>query len=111
MERKQNMIARIWHGMTPAEKADEYFEFLKKTGVTDYQSVAGNRGVTILRRIEGDRAHFLLLTLWDSMEAIRAFAGPDVDKAKYYPEDGRFLLEFEEQVVHYTVLLDETTGR
>jgi heme-degrading monooxygenase HmoA len=105
------MMARIWHGVTPAEKADEYFEFLKKTGVTDYQSVEGNRGVTILRRIEGDRAHFLLLTLWDSMEAIREFAGSDVDKAKYYPEDERFLLEFEEQVVHYAVLLDENTGR
>jgi heme-degrading monooxygenase HmoA len=99
------MLARIWHGVTHADKAEEYFEFLKKTGVTDYQSVAGNQGVTVLRRIEGDRAHFLILTLWDSMDAIRRFAGSDVDKAKYYPEDERFLLEFEEKVVHYTVLL------
>jgi heme-degrading monooxygenase HmoA len=98
------MLARIWHGVTHADKA-EYFEFLKKTGVTDYQSVAGNQAVTVLRRIEGDRAHFLILTLWDSMDAIRRFAGSDADKAKYYPEDERFLLEFEEKVVHYTVLL------
>ena len=101
------MLARIWHGVTPADKADEYFEFLKKTGVTDYRSVAGNRGVTVLRRIEGDRAHFLIVTQWDSMDAIRRFAGSEVDKAKYYPEDEQFLLEFEEKVVHYTVLLDE----
>jgi heme-degrading monooxygenase HmoA len=107
MERKQTMMARIWHGVTPAEKADEYFGFLKQTGVPDYQSVEGNRGVTILRRIEGGQAHFLLLTLWDSMEAIREFAGSDPDKAKYYPDDRQFLLEFEEKVVHYAVLLDE----
>ena len=98
------MIVRAWHGMTEAAKAGEYFEFLKKTGIPDYKSTPGNRGVYVLRRIEGTTAHFLLLTLWDTLEAVRAFAGDDVEKARYYPDDKRWLLEFEPNVVHYEVL-------
>lgn len=103
------MIARIWHGMTLAAKADDYLEVLKKTGVLDYQATEGNRGVHILRRIEGDRAHFLLITQWDSVDAIKKFAGEDFEKAKYYPEDAAFLLEFEPHVTHYEVLVNPST--
>ena len=95
------MIARIWHGITPASKADEYVEFLHQSGVRDYQATEGNRGVHLLRRIEGDQAHFLLLTFWDSVESIKRFAGEDYEKARYYPEDEGYLLEFEETVTHY----------
>ena len=98
------MIARIWHGITPASKADAYVDFLNKTGVADYRATPGNLGVHVLRRIEGDRAHFLTLTFWDSVEAIKKFAGPDYEKARYYPEDQDFLLEFEEKVTHYEVV-------
>jgi heme-degrading monooxygenase HmoA len=99
------MIARTWHGATPASKADEYLEFLKRTGVRDYRATPGNRGVYLLRRVGEDRADFLLVSFWDSYEAIRRFAGPDVEKAFYYPEDKDFLLEFERMVTHYEVLL------
>ncbi len=99
------MIARTWHGITPAEKADEYAEFLNRTGVPDYQKTPGNRGVYVLRRLEGDQAHFLLISLWDSYDAIRRFAGEDVEKAFYYPEDPGFLLELEPTVTHYEVLV------
>jgi heme-degrading monooxygenase HmoA len=99
------MIARTWHGATPASKADEYLEFLKRTGVRDYRATPGNRGVYLLRRVGEDRADFLLVSFWDSYEAIRRFAGPDVEKAFYYPEDKDFLLEFERTVTHYEVLL------
>ncbi len=99
------MIARAWHGMTSAAKADAYAEFLDRTGVKDYRATPGNRGVCALRRIEGDRAHFLLISLWDSYEAIRKFAGPHVEKAFYYPEDKDYLLEFEPEVTHYEVLV------
>lgn len=98
------MIARIWHGVTPAEKADEYHKFLQQTGLKDYQATEGNLGVYALRRIEGDKAHFTLLTLWESEEAIRRFAGDDIEVAHYYPEDADFLLEFEPHVTHYEVL-------
>ena len=69
------MIARTWHGVTEAAKADEYLDYLNKTGVAEYRATPGNLGVYVLRRIEGNRAHFLLLTLWESEEAIKRFAG------------------------------------
>lgn len=99
------MIARIWHGVTAADKSDEYLEYLNKTGVPDYQATEGNQGVYVLRRVEGDEAHFLLLSLWQSRDAIVKFAGPDMEKARYYPEDEEYLLEFEPTVTHYEVLV------
>lgn len=99
------MIARIWHGKTAAHKADEYLEYLNRTGIPDYQATEGNQGVYVLRRIEGDEAHFLLLTLWQSRDAVARFAGSDVEKARYYPEDKDYLLEFEPTVTHYEVLV------
>ena len=97
------MIARIWHGRTRAGDADAYLRFLHERAVPDYAGTPGNRGVWILHRVDGDEAHFLTLTHWESLEAIRAFAGDEVSKAKYYPEDDGFLLEFEPTVEHYEV--------
>ena len=79
------MIARLWRGRTPAAKADEYAAFLQRTGLADYRATPGNRGVLALRRLEGAEAEFLLISLWESLESIRRFAGPDVEKAFYYP--------------------------
>jgi heme-degrading monooxygenase HmoA len=98
------MIARTWHGMVRAADADAYHAYLLKTGLSDYRTTPGNEGLHVLRRIEGDVAHYLLMTLWDSWEAIRAFAGDDVERARYYPEDDRWLLEKEPFVTHYEVL-------
>ena len=95
------MIVRMWHGRTRATDAAEYLEFLEGRAVPDYRSVSGNLGVQILQRLEGDLAHFLIVTWWESREAIAAFAGRDIDVAKYYPEDERFLLEFERTVTHW----------
>lgn len=101
------MIARIWHGAVPADKADSYYDYLKRTGIPDYKKTAGNRGVQVLRRIEDETAHFFLVTFWESMEAIKAFAGEDVERARYYPEDEQFLIELEPKVTHYEVLMGE----
>jgi heme-degrading monooxygenase HmoA len=98
------MIVRTWHGIPEASKADEYLVYLNKTGIPEYRSTSGNLGVYMLRRIEGTGAHFLLLTLCESEEAIKRFAGPDMEKAKYYPQDERFLLELEPNVTYYEVL-------
>ena len=103
------MIARIWHGTTKATDAHAYGEFLKQRAVPDYAGVAGNKGVHILRRVDGETAHFLTLTYWESREAIRAFAGDDIAKAKYYPEDKGFLLEFEPTVQHFQVVSRKST--
>lgn len=99
------MIARTWHGMVSSSKADQYLDYLNDTGVPDYRSTEGNQGVYVLRRIEGDRAHFLLLSFWESIDAIKQFAGPDFEQAKYYPEDREFLLELEPNVDHYEVMV------
>ena len=64
-------------------------------------STPGNKGAYALRRIEGDTAHFLMLTFWESEEAIRAFAGSDISKAKYYDFDRNFLLEMEPSSLHH----------
>lgn len=98
------MIARIWRGLTPAEKCDAYFKYIEQTGLKDYASTPGNRGATILRRLVADRAEFFVLSFWDSWEAIKRFAGEDVEKAVYYPEDDDFLIEKEPRVSHFEVL-------
>lgn len=99
------MIARTWHGRVPAAQADSYFAYLQRTGIPDYQRTPGNRGLYVFRRIEGGEAHFLLTSLWDSLDAIRAFAGDDLERARYYPEDTAYLLELEPKVTHYEVLV------
>jgi heme-degrading monooxygenase HmoA len=98
------MMARTWRGTTRAEDADAYLEYLEKTGFSEYRATPGNRGVLGLRRVTGDRAEFLLVTLWDSEEAIRKFAGEDIERAVFYPEDDRFLVEREEHVNHFEVV-------
>jgi heme-degrading monooxygenase HmoA len=97
------MICRMWHGRTLRTKADAYASFLVQRAIPDYRSVPGNIDVAILRRDEGEVTHFLTVTHWHSEEAIRAFAGDELLKAKYYPEDTEFLLEFEPTVQHFVV--------
>ncbi len=94
--------------MTKASDAPAYLRFLQERAIPDYRSVTGNRGVHILHRLEGDRAHFLTLTFWDSKTAIEGFAGADITVAKYYPEDKKYLLEFEPNVTHYDVSEERT---
>lgn len=104
------MIARLWHGVVPATRADEYLDYLHRTGVPDSRATPGNRGVWVFRRREGDRVHFQFLSLWESLDAIRGFAGPDVERARYYPEDRAWLLELEPQVTHWEVASAEGFG-
>ena len=98
------MIARVWRGVTSSEDADAYLAYLERTGLAAYRATPGNHAVFALRRIVQDRAEFVLLTLWASEEAIRQFAGPHPDRAVFYPEDERFLLEEGERVDHFEVV-------
>lgn len=98
------MICRMWHGRTPREKADQYEALLIQLAIPDYRATPGNLDVSILRMDDGDVTHFITRTHWESEDSIRAFAGDDILKAKYYPEDSEFLLEFEPSVVHYNVV-------
>jgi heme-degrading monooxygenase HmoA len=95
------MIVRMWHGRVVTADAAAYREFLERRAVPDYASVPGNLDVHVLERRDGEVTHFMTLTFWTDMAAVRAFAGDDVEVARYYPEDTRFLLELEPRVVHY----------
>ncbi|MEF8756383.1 MAG: antibiotic biosynthesis monooxygenase [Accumulibacter sp.] len=98
------MVARVWHGRVLAGKAPAYRAFLNQRAIPDYQAVPGNISVHILERQTDEITHFVTLTFWEDMNAIRGFAGEDVEQAKYYPEDGEYLLEYEPTVVHYEVV-------
>ncbi|MBO9203075.1 MULTISPECIES: hypothetical protein [Niastella] len=97
------MIARIWHGKISIESVDVYTDFLKHVAIPDYQKTVGFKGLTFLRQVRNGEVHFNLITFWENLEVIKNFAGQDFEKAKYYPEDNNFLLEFEEKVQHYEV--------
>jgi heme-degrading monooxygenase HmoA len=98
------MIARIWRGATLAGDADSYLDYLQHTGFAAYRATPGNHATFALRRVVDGRAELLLLTLWDSHEAIQTFAGPDAGRAVFYPEDDRFLVQREEFVEHFDVV-------
>jgi hypothetical protein len=95
------MITRIWHGATPAPKSDEYMKLMRTVAIPDYRAIPGNKGALALMRIEGETAHFLMVSFWESEEAIRAFAGDNILTAKYRDYDKDFLLELEPSCTHY----------
>ena len=97
------MIARIWQGAVRREDSDAYAEYIRDTGLAEYAGTPGNRGAWLLRRDADDRTEFLAFTLWDSLDSIRAFAGDDIEKAVYYPEDEQYLIERGPTVLHYEV--------
>jgi heme-degrading monooxygenase HmoA len=95
------MIARTWHGIVPIGKSDAYLNLMRTIALDDYRSIPGNRGAFVLHRIADGVAHFVMLTFWESRDAIKAFAGDDIEAAKYYDFDRDYLIELEPTVLHY----------
>ena len=95
------MIARIWRGATREADADAYLTYMDSTGGNAARATDGNRGVQILRRIRDGRAEFVFISFWESLEAVRRFAGPEPERAVFYPEDERYLVEAEPTVSHF----------
>jgi hypothetical protein len=95
------MIARMWHGAVPLEKAEQYLTLLRTIAIPDYRRIPGNKLALVLQRNESDAAHFTTFTVWESIESIKAFAGDDISRAKYYDFDASFLLELETHVRHF----------
>ena len=97
------MIARIWHGMVPISKGEEYLDLMRRIALPDYLATQGNRAAWCLYRTEGDVTHFEMLTFWDDTDAIKRFAGDDYSMAKYFDFDSNYLIEMEARVRHYEV--------
>ena len=95
------VIARVWHGRIRAKDANEYVRYIEGTGLADYRNCRGNRGAMMLVRPNGEEAEVFTISLWDSYDDIAQFAGADISKARYYPKDEQYLLEFEENVRHF----------
>jgi heme-degrading monooxygenase HmoA len=97
------MIARMWRGMVRAGDASAYAAYVQETGIAGYQRTPGNRGAWALWRVEGDRAEIITVSLWESRAAIEGFAGQDISRAVFYPEDDRYLIDRDLTVSHYEV--------
>ena len=98
------MIARTWRGWTRREDSDAFLEYIERTGGRASRETPGNSGYYILRREDGDRIEFVTISLWDSLDAIRAFAGDNLDEAVFYDEHDRFLVDRERFVTHYEIV-------
>jgi heme-degrading monooxygenase HmoA len=97
------VIARIWRGAVRAADAASYRSYLEETGLREYRRTPGNRGAWLLQRVENDRCEIVTISLWDSLDSVRGFAGNDPERAVFYPEDDRFLLDRDTRVSHYDV--------
>jgi heme-degrading monooxygenase HmoA len=98
------VIARTWRGAVRTEDAPRYADYIRDTGLAAYASTPGNRGAWMLRRdLDDGLTEYVTFSLWDSMDAVRAFAGDDPERAVFYPEDDAFLVERDVHVRHYQV--------
>jgi heme-degrading monooxygenase HmoA len=97
------MVARTWRGWTNAADIDRYAEYVRETGVEGLAETEGNLGVYVFTRSDGERAEIVVTSLWDSLDAIRAFAGDEISRAVFYPEDDEFLVDREWTCIHYDV--------
>ena len=97
------MIARMWRGWVSTVDAAAYTEYIERTGLADYRRTPGNHGAWLLQRRDGNRTEIITLSFWDSYDAIREFAGADITRARFYPEDDRYLIEREWTVTHHEI--------
>jgi heme-degrading monooxygenase HmoA len=103
MEVMVTITARIWRGAVRRQDSDAYARYMEKTGLAEYRDTPGNLSATMLRRELEDQTEFVMYTTWESMDAIRTFAGDDPERAVFYPEDDRYLIERDLTVAHYEV--------
>jgi heme-degrading monooxygenase HmoA len=97
------MIARTWRGAVRADDAEAYADSIRATGIAAYAATPGNRGSYLLYRLDGERAEVLTVSFWESLDAIHGFAGNDIERAVFYPEDDRYLVE-RDLVAHHWVI-------
>ena len=105
------MIARVWHGWSKPEDAEGYEAHLKPELLPGLSKVKGFRGSYLLRRAEGDEVEFVTIILWDSLDDVRAIAGPDYEKAVIPEERKKYLKRFDAKAAHYEVVAERTTEK
>jgi antibiotic biosynthesis monooxygenase (ABM) superfamily enzyme len=97
------VIARVWRGATRAGDAEAYARYIEESAMRGARELPGNRGTLVLRRIDGDNAEFVTVLLFDSLDDVTAFAGDEIERARFFPEDDRWLTERDLEVRHYEV--------
>ena len=102
-------IARVWEGRTSVAKADAYGRYLIDAGAPQFKAAAGNLGVEVLRRNNPDVVDFMVITYWESREAIKKVVGEDIERAVALPRDREFLLEPSTTVRHFLILHSDTS--
>ena len=98
------MVVRAWRGYGATAEEGAYPEHLLEVVRPKLEQLGGFRGLYLLRRREREEVEFLVLTLWESMDAVRAFAGEQPEVAVVEPEARDVLVRFDEKVQHYEVL-------
>lgn len=95
-------ILREWRALIRRAERDVYVEHVQDSGIRDYRATPGNLGAVVaVRDIDEEKSEIVTLSWWESWDAIRAFAGPAPERARYYPFDDRYLLTRPETVQHY----------
>jgi heme-degrading monooxygenase HmoA len=102
------MIGRLWHGWTTHENADAYEALLRREVLPGIHRVPGYRGAYLLRRDAGAEVEFVTMTLFESWDAVREFAGADFEAAVVPPAARALLARFDARSVHYDVLYHPT---
>jgi heme-degrading monooxygenase HmoA len=95
------MVARIWHGRTPSDKTDEYRQYLFDAGVKAIAALPGNRGVQMMVSKTAQQGEFMVISYWDSIDAIKGYAGADYTQVHNLPRDKDFLIDKETLVRHF----------
>ncbi|MBV1789633.1 antibiotic biosynthesis monooxygenase [Marinobacterium sp. D7] len=98
------MIAREWKCRVPLTHSEGFTAYLYETGIKDSSSTPGYLGAQIFRRALTGKVELTLITYWDELESIKAFAGDDIEQARLYPEDEVYELEPDLSVQHYEVI-------
>jgi hypothetical protein len=97
-------VARVWRGVARADAASAYVEHLHSATFPKLRGLAGYRRAWSMRREIAQGVEFLVVTTWDSMEAVERFAGPTPDLAVVPPEARALLVEFDEHARHFELI-------
>jgi heme-degrading monooxygenase HmoA len=98
------MISRLWHGWTSRANADAYEALLKADVLPGIHRVKGYRGATLLRRDAGDEVEFVTITMFDDLDAVRAFAGEDYEVAVIHAQAAKLLAHYDARSAHYETI-------